>query len=149
MKQLKILSPIHKATRQIEIHLSDQIKEWGFNSGEAHLLTYLLGYAPCPISELHRVFGLKRSTLTSMLDRLEARGLIARSVLPEDRRSWVVSLESKGRSAAKKIRQVLETFESRLIKKLNPDEIVTFHRVMEAIADLTGVEVKDQRRPAK
>ena len=78
MEPLRLLSPIHKATRQIHLHLEPEFRRLGVSTVEGHLLSYLLGYGPCPITELNRVFGFKRSTATSILDRLETRGLVMR-----------------------------------------------------------------------
>ena len=89
---LKFLSPIHKSTRQIELYLEGRMAELGVSNPEGHLLSYLASYAPCPVGDLRRVFGYKGSTLTSMLDRLERRGLITRGAHPGDRRSFLVEL---------------------------------------------------------
>jgi DNA-binding MarR family transcriptional regulator len=43
--------------------------------------------------------GLGSGTVTAMLDRLEAAGLVARVANPEDRRSSLVQLQPKGRRA--------------------------------------------------
>ena len=99
---LQFLSPIHKASRQISIYLERATIELGVSAGEGHLLSYLRTYAPCPLSELERVFGHKRSTLTSMLDRLSDRALLTRHVNPDDRRSFTLELTPEGRKLAGK-----------------------------------------------
>jgi len=142
MDALKILSPIHKATRQIGLHLEQKTRPLGVSNIEGHLLTYLLSYAPCPIAELNRVFGLKRSTLTSILDRLEERGLILREVNPGDRRSWLVSIRPEGGEIACKLRKILEEFEAEIISRLKQDDLRCFNRVMETVAGVTAVELR-------
>ena len=72
----KFLSPIHKANRQVSLYFEEQMVDMELSPVEGHIVSYLKSYAPCPISELVRVFGLKQSTMTSMLDRLEQRRLI-------------------------------------------------------------------------
>ena len=71
---LEFLSPLHKASRQISMYLEANTKELGVSPLEGHILTYLRKYAPAPINELVRVFGIKQSTFTSLLDRLEKVG---------------------------------------------------------------------------
>lgn len=146
MKPLKILSPIHKASRQIEIYLEGRIRGLGFTTSEGHLLTYLLSYAPCPVSELHQVFGFKRSTLTSMLDRLAAQGLIDRTVHPSDRRSWMIGCTPKGKSHARKLRAALESFETAVSGQVKAGEIQSFLRIMHIIEETTGVRLKASRK---
>jgi len=141
---LSFLSPIHKASRQIRIHLTDCMNELGLAPEEGHLLSYLRSYAPCAISEIHRVFGLKRSTLTSMLDRLEERKLIRRELHPEDRRSFLVHLTRTGRTLAEKVQQPVEKLEESIRSVVGHTDVRGFQRVMEAIGNVTGVVVKSE-----
>ncbi len=71
---LDFLSPLHKASRQLSVYLESQTRDLGVSPSEGHVLTYLRRYAPAPIGELVRVFGIKQSTFTSLLDRLERAG---------------------------------------------------------------------------
>lgn len=144
MDALKILSPIHKATRQIGLHLERATRRLGVSNIEGHLLTYLLSYAPCPIAELNRVFGIKRSTLTSILDRLEERRLISRTVNPADRRSWLVHIQPAGAEIAGRLRKTLEEFEAEIIGLLGQEDLRSFNRVMETIARVTAVELRSR-----
>jgi DNA-binding MarR family transcriptional regulator len=143
---LQFLSPIHKASRQISLFLREEMKELGLDPGEGHLLSYLRRYGPCPIGELHRVFGYKRSTLTSMLDRLDARALTVRSVNPNDRRSVEVALTRKGRRAAERIQRLLEAFEGAVRRRIRAGDLDGFGKIMEAIAAVTGVELKERNK---
>ena len=93
---LQFLSPLHKASRQLSVYLETHTRELGVSPSEGHVVTYLRSYAPAPVGELVRVFGMKRSTLTSMLDRLERDGLLRREVNPGDRRSFLVHVTDAG-----------------------------------------------------
>ena len=90
VKPLRFLSPLHKANRQVTVWFEEQMKGTGVIPQEAHLLSYLRSYSPCPVGEIVAVFDLRGSTATSVLDRLEKRGLIHRRMNPEDRRSFLV-----------------------------------------------------------
>jgi len=139
---LQFLSPIHRATRQIGIYMESRSAEFGVPPSEAHLLTYLLSYGPCPVGELHRVFGLKRSTLTSMLDRMERRGWIDRHVLLSDRRSFLVDLTPDGRSLADRLRDLIEAFEKRVMQEVDSQALAGFQAVMQAIGEVTRVTIR-------
>jgi len=143
MKPLVILSPIHRSTRQLDLYLDRQTRALGVSSTEGHLLTYLLSYAPCPISELHRVFGLKRSTLTSLLDRLEEGGLLSRKPHPRDRRSLMISLSGRGKTLAKKLYALVAGFEQQVLDRLKPNQLKGFHQVMEVIEKVTEIKVRE------
>ena len=142
--QLQFLSPIHKASRQITIYLERATVELGVSPSEGHLLSYLRSYAPCPVSELERVFGHKRSTLTSMLDRLAERDLLTRQINSSDRRSFTIELTPDGRKLAGKLRKVLEAFEQDVKEQVNDKQMTGFRAVMQAIADVTNVKVRER-----
>jgi DNA-binding MarR family transcriptional regulator len=141
---LQFLSPIHKASRQVSIYLERATVELGVSPGEGHLLSYLRSYAPCPVSELERVFGHKRSTLTSMLDRLAERNLLTRKINPSDRRSFSIELTPEGRKLAVKIQKILEAFEQRVKDRITERQRAGFRAVMGAIADVTDVNVREK-----
>ena len=139
---LKFLSPIHKSTRQVELYLEGRMAELGVSNPEGHLLSYLASYAPCPVGDLRRVFGYKGSTLTSMLDRLERRGLITRGVHPDDRRSFLVELSEIGRETARTVTRVVIDLENAILRHLEPDDLEGFRKVMAAITEATQVDLR-------
>ncbi|HEX8906952.1 MAG TPA: MarR family transcriptional regulator [Longimicrobiaceae bacterium] len=141
---LQFLSPIHKATRQITVYLQSLQDEAGLSPPEGHLLTYLQSYAPAPIGELVRVFGIKQSTFTSMLDRLEKAGLIRREVNPGDRRSFMIHITDDGRELAERANRQLEAFEEELRGRLTTREIEGFQAVMAAIEEITRVQLRER-----
>ena len=137
---LTYLSPLHKATRQIGLWFEQNLDEVA--SVEGHMLSYLLPYGPCTVTELVRVFGVKHSTMTSILDRLEERGLIERQDNPEDKRSWLVGLTRKGQKAAMRVNVLVEEIERAIGSRVSKKDLQGFQKVMEAIADATKVEVR-------
>jgi len=131
------LSPIHKASRQIGLHLTVPCEAAGVSGAEGHLLSYLRSYGPCSIATLLKVFGHKPSTATSMIQRLVDRGLVARSASEEDRRVVMVRLTRKGAAAADRLRRVLVDLEASIRARLSEREIDGFRAVMSAIQSVT------------
>jgi DNA-binding MarR family transcriptional regulator len=132
------LSPIHRATAQVGQHLRPQMTRLGLSNAEGHLLSYLRSYGPCAISVLHRVFGHRRSTLTSMLDRLEEKGVLTRTLCPDDRRSFMVGLTETGVGQAGRVQACLREFEARVHRRLQESDVKGFREVMKAIGQETG-----------
>src|SRR5262249_36433686 len=85
--RLQLIPFVHRTTHRIGLYLEGAKPPLGLSQGEAHLLAHLAEAGACSVAELHRAFAHKRSTLTSYLDRLEARGGIPRHGRPQDRRS--------------------------------------------------------------
>ncbi len=141
---LEFLSPLHKASRQINVYLESHGSEPGMGTSEGHVLTYLGSYAPAPIGELVRVFGIKQSTFTSMLDRMEEAGLIRREMNPADRRSFLIHITPRGREMAGRSTRVLEEFEDAVRSRVSPDDVAGFHSVMAAIEEITRVTLRER-----
>lgn len=141
---LEFLSPLHKASRQISMYLEAHTRALGVSPLEGHLLTYLRKYAPVPIGELVRVFGIKQSTFTSMLDRMEDAGLIRREMNPRDRRSFLIHITDQGREMAKRSTRILEEFEEEIRRRASPADVAGFHAVMAAIEEITRVTLRER-----
>jgi DNA-binding MarR family transcriptional regulator len=144
---LLFLSPLHRSIRQIGLYLEGHTAALALSNGEGHLLSYLRSYAPCPIGELHRVFGTKRSTLTSMIDRLEERRLVVRALDPKDRRSFLLDLTKDGRKAGDRLQVVLEELEASVRARIRKSDLDGFQAVLAAIAETTNVDVRSRRKP--
>ncbi|MBV9480826.1 MAG: winged helix-turn-helix transcriptional regulator [Acidobacteria bacterium] len=65
---------------------------------EAHVLAHLATFGDSTVNNIHKAFAPKRSTLTSILDRLAARGLITRHSSEADRRTIIIRLPAGGRN---------------------------------------------------
>ena len=141
---LDFLSPLHKASRQISVYLESHTRELGVSPSEGHFLTYLRSYSPAPIGELVRVFGIKQSTFTSLLDRLEKAGLIRREMNPGDRRSFLIHITDAGRELAERMNRFLETFEAEVRTHLSPQDMEGFRAVMAAVEETTRVRLRDR-----
>ena len=141
---LQFLSPLHKASRQLSVYLEEPAREPALNPGDGHLLTYLNSYAPAPIGELVRVFGIKQSTFTSMLDRLERAGLIRREMNPGDRRSFLIHITDAGRAQAEEANGILQRLEEDIRSRVSPRDVEGFHAVMRAIEEITQVQLRER-----
>lgn len=137
-----ILSPLHKAYRQAILYMEGADCEDGLSSSETHIIAYVRRYGPCPMSELSRVFGHKKSTVTSMLDRLTERGFISRKVNPEDRRSFLLAIGPEGEAVAEMAGAIVESFEGKVMDRISQSDMQGFRNVLKAVADVTNVNVR-------
>jgi DNA-binding MarR family transcriptional regulator len=114
---LRLIPAIHRITHGIAIFL-DRERSFRVTQAEAHLLAHLSNAGDSTVSDLWRAFGHKRSTLTSILDRLAARGLVTRDAGTEDRRTVVVGLTRTGAALAAKVASRLAELEAQLLRQL-------------------------------
>ena len=131
---LRFVPPIHRATHRIGLYLAD-LRNDNLSQGEAHILALLATSAPATIAELHRGLAHKRSTLTSILDRLAARGLITREVGAADRRTFVITPTAKGTQIAKRVHRHLTDLEEAIGRRVTADEAKAFLKVVSVVED--------------
>ena len=117
---------------------------------EAHVLVFLAGRRAATVGEIHRTFGHRRSTLTSILDRLTERKLVVRTANEADRRSLVVRLTPAGSRIAHKLSRYLERVEQKLLRKMPASSLRGFLAVIEALTRpretaRTGARKTDRR----
>jgi DNA-binding MarR family transcriptional regulator len=128
---------IERATHAIAVWIESALREEGITQAEAHILGYLSDIGRCSINELHRDLGHRRSTLTSILDRLERRELVRRAQHPTSRRSVMVELTERGRVAAQQVSRLLDQLEGAVQRATTPEDREGFNRVLEAIEEVT------------
>jgi len=101
--------------------------------GEAHILALLAHSAPATVGDLHRGLAHKRSTLTSILDRLADRGLITRKLGKTDRRTFLIAPTAKGRKLARRISRHLSDLERAVVRRVTAADIKGFNKVVAAV----------------
>jgi len=129
---LRLVHPVHRATHRIGLYLDD-LRERGLTQGEAHILAMLAHSDPANVGDLHRGLAHKRSTLTSILDRLARRGLITRAVVETDRRTFVVRPTAKGRKLAQRVQRHLLALEEAVVHRVSAADIKGFNKVVTAL----------------
>ena len=134
--RLELVFDIHRATHRIGLFI--QRHEPGLTQAEAHILCHLHEFGESVVSDLHRAFAHKRSTLTSVLDRLERRGHITRGRRPGDRRAVLVELTPAGRRAAGAITRAIAALERRALAGLPPEAVAACRAVLHALTEVTA-----------
>jgi DNA-binding MarR family transcriptional regulator len=135
---LQFIPQIHRVTHRIGLHI-EALRGARITQGEAHILAHLGARGEATIGDVHRAFAHKRSTLTSTLDRLEARGWIVRASDARDRRTFLVRLTRRGRTAAAAVERHLAAFEAAVLARTSAREVRAFLRVLDAV-DRSGAE---------
>ena len=126
---LNFIHPVQRATHRIGLYLDD-LREKQLTQGEGHILAMLAESSPATVADLHRGLAHKRSTLTSILDRLVDRGLVTRKVGAVDRRTFVVTLTGKGRKLAHRVSRHLAKLERRVRRQVSTADMKSFAKVL-------------------
>jgi len=104
-----------------------------FNGAQGRILFVLWDKDNIPISELSEKTGLAKTTLTSMLDRLEKSDYIKRVFDPSDRRVAKIALTKTARSLKKQYDEVSAKMNGIFYKGFNNKEIIIFEKNLDRI----------------
>lgn len=104
-----------------------------FNGAQGSLLYILWQEDGIPIRELSRRSGLAVTSLTGMLDRMEAAGLIYRDRGDKDRRKILIFLTDNARSLEKDYNEVTEEIENIYYKGFSEEEINQCEKYLQRI----------------
>lgn len=96
------------------------------NSPQSRILFILWTEDNITISDLSKRTGLAKTTLTSMLDRLEAQGHVKRVLSTQDRRSIRIILSDKARSLEEPYEKARLAMKDINFKGFSQEEIVDF-----------------------
>jgi DNA-binding MarR family transcriptional regulator len=129
---LLLIPQLHRATHRVGLWL-DRHAALGVTQAESHILAHLVEAGPSTVGQLHRALEHRRSTLTSVLDRLEGRGLVGRTVAPRDRRSFVVQLTHEGERLAIRTHGALAALERGALRHLKRNELEALTAALDRI----------------
>jgi DNA-binding MarR family transcriptional regulator len=132
MSAVSLVPAVHRATHRVGLYLA-AAGQRGLSQGEAHVLAQLAQDGAATIAELHRGLAHRRSTLTSILDRLADRGLVTREVAREDRRSFLIALTRDGRRAATRVARSIAALERAVVAKTTSRDVEACLRVLAAL----------------
>jgi DNA-binding MarR family transcriptional regulator len=100
----------------------------GISFFRAKALRRLLG-GPLTMRELTARLGTEKPYTTLVVDDLERRGYVERSVHPDDRRSKLVTLTPDGAAAAEQAERILAR-PPRSLQELEPEELAALDKIM-------------------
>ena len=119
------------------------LKDYGIeiNSAQGRVMFALWQQDRVSINELTKKTQLKKSTLTSMLDRLENMGYILRQRSKEDRRVILIERTDKDKNLESKYVELSQELTKLFYKGFSENQINRFEKDLEQILDnLTQIE---------
>lgn len=119
---------------------SDRIETWskkleGTTKMELHVLLLVQTQPDIVLGEIRERLGVPNSTLTGVIDRMEKRGLVERTISARDRRSYGLKLTDKGKEIRREHDRVLLMISSKILATLDEDEKMTFIKLLTKVAD--------------
>jgi DNA-binding MarR family transcriptional regulator len=124
--------------------MSRDIDALGLSKAMAQFLTAICQSPPGPTNQLANRFGVDPGWVTEIVDRLEARGDIARRTSPDDRRVKLLEVTDTGRQTFETLEALISTPPRELLD-VPREDLLALVRIAERLA-VPLSEVQDSGR---
>ncbi len=132
------LLALQRATHATWQVLAAELADLDLTASEINALANLSDGRGRIVSELGAAAGIRPTTLTSVLDRLDRCGHISRGPAPADRRAVLIELTSSGCLAAATIRRAVTDLERRALGALPADAIAGLRAALQALTEVSS-----------
>ncbi len=113
--------------------LTSSLVDLNLTAAEINALANLADRGALSVRELSAETGIRATTLTGVLDRLESRGYLTRELDATDRRSFRLPLTEAGLAVAGRVRAAVADLERDALSRLSATQIAGFHAVITAL----------------
>ena len=121
----------------------------GTTAYHGRIIGYLYGHRDTDVfqRDIENHFGIRRSTVTKVLQAMENNGLITRTAVLSDARLKKLSLTQKALDMHGHFREEIDNFETMLSEGLTAEELESFFNITEKIYNnLINKERNDSRK---
>ena len=126
--------------------LLERLKETGLTIGQPKVLDYLKEHDGSNQKEIDRACFLEAGSLTSILKRMEEKGLVERRMLNGNRRSFHVFLTENGKKNQELVEEMFAEIEKDALDGISSEEFETF---MEVYRKIYGNLLQAERKTEK
>jgi DNA-binding MarR family transcriptional regulator len=119
---LRVESTLMATARLVRVAFDTRLASLDLNLTQASLLGYVNEFGATTQTDLADHLGIGRAAIGSVIDRLQARGLIERQPKPDDRRVWLVAITDTGKDLAAQVNQVDQVLRAELRHGLGREE---------------------------
>jgi len=123
MNHLLLVKELVQAYQAFEMHSGAHIKEMGLTTTQFDIVATLGNQPPMTCKELGEKTLVSKGTMTGVLERLEAKGLIEKFMNADDGRSYKIGLSKSGDRLFKKVFPEHVEYLGKSIGKLSKKEI--------------------------
>jgi DNA-binding MarR family transcriptional regulator len=136
----EIVQSLRRIFKAIHQYSEEVLKEFGLTGPQLWLLKTLRQEGGTSVSDLTKMMYLHISTVSGIIDRLEAKGYVARKRGETDRRVVTVHLTDAGRRIVDKAPEPSQGKLLYSLQKLSPKEVLEMHGALQKIVRLMEVE---------
>lgn len=134
----------------IQKRLLERVKASGLTLGQPKVLDYLKDHDGASQKEIAAGCFIEAGSLTSILNRMEEKGLIERRMLNGNRRTFHIFMTESGKKSQKLVEKAFVEIEEAAWKDISPEEAETFmkiyHKIYSNLSETGGEETRKEGR---
>ncbi len=145
---MKLNETIEFYIRTTSLALSRMYNSIAAKYGITQTIGYILTYVSregTPSTKLAQLLGMKNSSLTRLLKKMEQDGCIYRKISPEDKRVVKIFLTEKGVIRRKIAKKIVLDFNQKLLNKVDEREMKIFFKVFDIIKEQVVIELEENQ----
>ena len=139
----EIVASLRKIMRAVDLHSRRLVEAFGMTGPQLATLQEAERLGPTSASSIARAVHLSQGTVTGILTRLEARGMITRAKSEQDRRSVIVTVTSEGKRLLDLAPSLLQDRFREELERLEEWERLQILSTLRRVALLMGAEDLD------
>ena len=124
----------------VQKKLMEQLKDTGLTLGQPKVLDYLKDHDGASQKEIAAGCLIEAGSLTSILNRMEEKGLIERKMLNGNRRTFHIFMTESGKKNQKLIEETFEKIEETALHNISEEEqkvfMEIFHKIYRNLAEI-------------
>ena len=119
----------------IQKRLLERVKTSGLTMGQPKVLDYLKDHDGASQKEIAAACFIEAGSLTSILNRMEEKGMIERRMLNGNRRTFHIFMTDAGRKSQKIVEEAFREIEAAAWKDISQEDAEAFMRIYHKIYD--------------
>jgi len=124
---------IASLNRQLESELEDRLRPGGVPIEQYRILEVLDASEPAAMGEIAQQSLIEAPTLTKIVDKMVAEGLVYRAPDPNDRRRVLILTAPAGKTLFKRLRGVSTAQEQRIVDLLEGEKAAALRSLLKAL----------------
>ncbi len=121
---------LHRAAQRMHAATGEQAQKHGITMRDYIVLSALHLTPNLTQVELAKTLGLDKTTLMTLLDRLEGAGLVVRRSDPHDRRARIPEITKAGNTLRIKVARACERVESAVLGDASPAQVTLLRQLL-------------------
>jgi MarR family transcriptional regulator, 2-MHQ and catechol-resistance regulon repressor len=149
IKAIDLFLVLQKTYRTMLARVEESKKKAGLGDSDFRVLETLFHQGPLPVNAIGEMIDLTTGSITTAVDRMEARWLVVRKYHPTDGRFRIVELTTKGRRLIEKACTQLTTEMEEAFASLSQTERRTLIEMLKSVVpcDEETMPTPEPRKP--